>query len=84
MDLIISDPVQNCRIKMGVFSFTLPNGQHDTADFFILCEDSPNCAEVYARRMDAYNEQFTEGWERLESEGYTNISYLEEVPFPLY
>lgn len=81
MKLEINEPVEICKVKVGVFSFTTPEGKDDTGDFYVSCEGVSPDLEIRARNLEVYNTQLTDEWIRLEASGYTNIKYLEDEPF---
>lgn len=83
MDIEFVEPVATCRVKVGVFTFVTPTGNHDTANFFVSCETDSDDPVVEARNLETYNTQLTDEWERLVDEGYTQITYVEVVPSPI-
>lgn len=79
MKLEYAEPAATCEIKVGTFIYN--DGKQDvTADFFITTCDDSN----HDKRMEDYNDQFSDEWNRLSGEDdYSNIRYEEVAPLPL-
>lgn len=83
MKLEYAEDAPSCSMKVGTFTFTDNNGVQQTADFFVDCYGQSFDADVTARNMEAYNEQFTDEWTRLETLGCKNIKYQEVTHLPI-
>lgn len=77
------EPSTSCEVKVGTFTFTNPQGEECVAEFYIhTCIDDSPAGED--KRVDDYNQQFTDEWTKLYQDGCSNITYREVTPSPIF
>jgi len=75
-----TEPVPTCDVKVGTFYWTDRSGEKFDADFYVrTCDDSDQ-----EKRVEDYNEQYTDEYCRLINEGYTNVVFIEATPNPIF
>jgi hypothetical protein len=79
------EPVPTCDEHAGTFTYTQPDGEEVTADFFVRCCPAVDGDSVIkSERMDALNSQLTNQWSELMNSGCKNIKYVEIHPNPFF
>src|SRR5258708_21630414 len=64
--LEITEPPCSVDIHAGTFTYTTPEGQQVTAEFYVrTCDKDETDAQRQSKRQDDLNEQFTDMWSKL-------------------
>jgi hypothetical protein len=73
------EPINTCDVKVGTFFYLNHKGELLSAEFSIN-----TCQDNQSKRVNDYNEQLTNEWDRLFDEGFTNIRFEELTPNPIF
>jgi hypothetical protein len=72
-----TEPVPTCELKVGTFYWT---DRTCDADFYVHTCDSSD----QAKQVSDYNEQYTDEYFRLITEGNTEIVFVPVSPSPIF
>jgi hypothetical protein len=74
------EPVPTCDIKVGTFYWTDPTGEKCDAEFYVRTCDSSD----QDKQVSDYNEQYTDEYCRLITEGNSGVVFIPDTPNPIF
>ncbi len=78
--LVFHESEALCDVEAGTFVYLDGRGEETTARFFVH-----TCAEENsARRVDDYNTQYCDMYDKLQTDGATRIRYTEKIPNDIF
>lgn len=86
--LACDPPAELILEEAGTFTYCDAEGEETTAKFFVRCPAKPE-RDTYnptidADRQDAANEQLTDMWRKLKTDGCLEIHFKNKMPDPFF